>query len=1601
MRRSHLAALCLAVLPSLAGRCQEITNLHTTVRAAGEPGRWTGFLVATADGRPVATVQLGGLGNLTASSVDVRDGRLVLGGLTAQVGVTLEPASTVTIALAGEDPYPVVSFDLRLTSFDRAAWESAYGPAPFYFLSCAQPGAEIFHQRGWSIMTPALDPYSLHNEGTGYGRQIAAEWSKDWTYAPPVGAWPLATVGLWTPRAQRYVAYDFHDARLGDHSERDIAAAYCWRQAGAGPLLGRTDEQFFALVWPYARPYRVQVRYPEPPVRVASHFALLYRLDLPADDDPTYFVHRYVWERYADRLPAVTPIGELSWLSAEHKPTTFRPPGAPGGFVHRITPEEAQWWEPGTLVYDGLGHDGDPIAWLYETGRRAEIGRLKEQLDQVLGYARRETIAGQQCVVWQQPLEGEGNLKLFGAGVGTPRNRSAWAFGKALLCFYRQEPEAERRLLPYLDGLLRFTKVQLTTRNDIPDVPAAQFCMCAAPASAYCLLYHFTFRDDPDPTRRALAAEALTLAHRMVYRNLPMWLADNNPDDSLDSSFLCEPNSGISWLGAACANEVWWVVYAAAQTYVHTGDPYLAQYVYGMIERWHELYRDEYYPSVDEYDGAFAERLGLYDGAEQAPGTRSSFGALWGDFEQLAWPVETATTRVVCGERGALIFTRDGRHTRLGEYRYRDGRLAVRLEPAAGVDPARSFDAVITVPLFDLRGKSVERVLEGRALALDDSAVQRYPQRPDSLLVRGVRYGETIAVGGWSPDLPTVDCQPIKPRLTAQDRSVAWPADFVAVPLAEPANRTPGFDWRDHGSLAGWEPGRKVLFGVPFELLDPVYTGGRLGVRDATAPVDAAGSVLFALVGERSPDERLTIAWDDGATTEADLASAFPALRGWPPCFEWTAEWVQVPLDGRRVRSIEPTGLTLLAATVATAPAERLARVFEVTEAERAAARAATAAVAELRQLEPVLAALDGHIAVLPGPKGSQPRSSRMALLLHRAGLLKHLEFLTPTQLVDGGTFNAERFWLTLYLGGEPYLQTVRRPRDGDDALRAYLRGGGTLLALASQPYPFYYDQDQKPIQNAAAFGLPLSVPWEKPPAGHEWSFRRNPDQPILTTLPDRLPYPAGDPRFRPIAPPKDVDAEYIPLLTLVDERDEPAGDGAAWIRYRSGDLAGGTVGYAWSTLLSDPAAGTPLLTALLRWAAEQAQPGFATTIATRSWSPVTVDGRLDEPIWSQARPCPLAYTFPTRGAPRQPTTAQLAWDEENLYVAFRVSDSDAWALERDRDGNLWEDEVVEIYIDPEGDGRDYKEFEVNPRGTVIDLNIADPARLADVDTFRRWNAAGWRTAVVVDGDPTVRGENDRAWTVEMAIPFADLGVTPKPGDAWRVQLYRIDRPREGEPEFSAWSATDTFHNPSRFGRLRFGGNPYDERFSFYPEGSDGAPTWTVEAGEWVVRDGRMTGIDSGGDAWWPVGLRTDAVEADDFELTLRFRLAERGSDHRDGLWIAFRDDGRGNGYALELGGGAAVLHKSTGGRTSNDDLYLARAAFAPDEGWHTLVIGARGAQFMVTIDGRELLAATDDGFLGTPPVRSGGIVLSARRWTKARGHTRAELESLQVTPRR
>lgn len=209
---------------------------------------------------------------------------------------------------------------------------------------------------------------------------------------------------------------------------------------------------------------------------------------------------------------------------------------------------------------------------------------------------------------------------------------------------------------------------------------------------------------------------------------------------------------------------------------------------------------------------------------------------------------------------------------------------------------------------------------------------------------------------------------------------------------------------------------------------------------------------------------------------------------------------------------------------------------------------------------------------------------------------------------------------------------------------------------------------------------------------------------------------------------------------------------------------------------------------------------------------PITLDGKADEPAWANAPKTRVFLRPDGRPASRAMLTrAQLVYDDEYLYVAFDVKDSNIESPFDGRDKTLWKADVVELFIDPGADGRDYAELQVAPTNALFD---------AVFSTHRspKWEEAaeknlGLRSAVAIDGTLNQPGDEDKGWTVELAIPFADLpgaGGRPRPGTEWGLNMYRIDQegPRNMAYQASWAPVGGDFHQLDGAGVLIFADAP-------------------------------------------------------------------------------------------------------------------------------------------------------------------------------------------------
>jgi hypothetical protein len=207
-----------------------------------------------------------------------------------------------------------------------------------------------------------------------------------------------------------------------------------------------------------------------------------------------------------------------------------------------------------------------------------------------------------------------------------------------------------------------------------------------------------------------------------------------------------------------------------------------------------------------------------------------------------------------------------------------------------------------------------------------------------------------------------------------------------------------------------------------------------------------------------------------------------------------------------------------------------------------------------------------------------------------------------------------------------------------------------------------------------------------------------------------------------------------------------------------------------------------------------KAPPPPGATVVKKASAAVTIDGRADEAAWAGAA---ASTDFATaEGSPEPPgkTTAKLTWDDQALYVFAQITDPDVWSEYKNQDDPLWKADVVELFIDADGNRRGYVELQVNPNNTHFDSWFAG-GRTQPGDPS--WSS-GMTSAVVVRGSADNRDDRDQGWDVEIAIPWAAVkckdegmavAVPPKPGDSWKLNVVRVDKARDAQnPSASSWS---------------------------------------------------------------------------------------------------------------------------------------------------------------------------------------------------------------------
>jgi hypothetical protein len=226
----------------------------------------------------------------------------------------------------------------------------------------------------------------------------------------------------------------------------------------------------------------------------------------------------------------------------------------------------------------------------------------------------------------------------------------------------------------------------------------------------------------------------------------------------------------------------------------------------------------------------------------------------------------------------------------------------------------------------------------------------------------------------------------------------------------------------------------------------------------------------------------------------------------------------------------------------------------------------------------------------------------------------------------------------------------------------------------------------------------------------------------------------------------------------------------------------------------------------------------------------IIADGLLNEADWAKAEWSDdfIDITGNPELKPSLRTRIKMLWNENCLYIAAEITEPDIWANILKRDSVIFHDNDFEIFLDPDGNGLNYYEIEVNALGTIWDLMLTKAYKDHGVP-LTSWDLKGLKTGIHINGSRNDPSKPDTSWIVEMALPISELMKEKKqesqPGEGiqWRVNFSRVEwktekhgssyqkkkDPKTGNPlpeQNWVWSPMGeiAMHIPERWGRLEF-----------------------------------------------------------------------------------------------------------------------------------------------------------------------------------------------------
>jgi hypothetical protein len=209
--------------------------------------------------------------------------------------------------------------------------------------------------------------------------------------------------------------------------------------------------------------------------------------------------------------------------------------------------------------------------------------------------------------------------------------------------------------------------------------------------------------------------------------------------------------------------------------------------------------------------------------------------------------------------------------------------------------------------------------------------------------------------------------------------------------------------------------------------------------------------------------------------------------------------------------------------------------------------------------------------------------------------------------------------------------------------------------------------------------------------------------------------------------------------------------------------------------------------------------------------NPLKIDADWDKPEWKRIKSIKIGKYMGEVPKFRPTVEAKMMYDDENVYVIFRVKDRFVRSIVQEYNGNVSGDSCVEFFFSPDPNFPSrYFNLEVNAGGTPLIFYVVQP--FSDYkkllpDEIREIEIAHSLPEKV---DPEIT--DPVTWTIEYRLPLSILNkysnvTRPGPGVIWKANFYKTGS-LTSDPNYITWAFVDypqpNFHLPEFFGTIEF-----------------------------------------------------------------------------------------------------------------------------------------------------------------------------------------------------